>query len=185
MHRLHRHARDNPVLQIAVPSHGSNFMHPPTRSSTGNAERNCSTLTRVELHASLWVLCRAHPGPTLQYPHTGRTSCILLGRAALHHQVVDCSTLTRVELHASTFPPAISCTIGNCSTLTRVELHASLPIPLCPPDQKDCSTLTRVELHASMRLQRPDGAALVIAVPSHGSNFMHRCPPPLRSCRSS
>src|SRR5579871_5352395 len=94
---------------IAVPSHGSNFMHLPAASVNGRIRIilqyphtgrtsciwtawptrcltgwNCSTLTRVELHAS-------HPRPQwratpvlLQYPHTGRTSCIDLAQPIVY-----------------------------------------------------------------------------------------------------
>ncbi len=61
---------------IAVPSIGSNLMHrnwqPPTRHSS----TYCSTLNRVEPHASLTHLALSHGCWTLQYPQSGRTSCI-------------------------------------------------------------------------------------------------------------
>ncbi len=61
---------------IAVPSHGSNFMHPSPPLCRRRCRRNCSTLTRVELHASGYYRVTDKDGNVLQYPHTGRTSCI-------------------------------------------------------------------------------------------------------------
>ncbi len=61
---------------IAVPSHGSNFMHPGRRCVGNSASGHCSTLTRVELHASYRSGDRSPTARRLQYPHTGRTSCI-------------------------------------------------------------------------------------------------------------
>ncbi len=89
----------------------------------------------------------------LQYPHTGRTSCIANR---------DSGTLRRR---------------WNCSTLTRVELHASAgDAPASEHCPHHCSTLTRVELHASCSIGSLSVSQRYIAVPSHGSNFMHPFP---------
>ena len=161
------------VRRIAVPSHGSNFMHRLQIAHHQGRSQHCSTLTRVELHASLTPASFAASVCLLQYPHTGRTSCIVArsarrqvanriavpshGSNFMHpHRyprrrvaATNCSTLTRVELHASSSIESMVRRCVNCSTLTRVELHASACVDSAASLSADCSTLTRVELHAS------------------------------------
>ncbi len=133
----------------------------------------------------------------LQYPHTGRTSCISSastvarnswiiavpshGSNFMHHEEIvrrthytqDCSTLTRVELHASTWRSRSCMRMNNCSTLTRVELHAS-----DKRRRKRAGDAIAVPSHGSNFMHLAHRAHLQfldrrIAVPSHGSNFMH------------
>ncbi len=114
-----------PARSIAVPSHGSNFMHPEYDASSSRRKDYCSTLTRVELHASPGRSLRHLLAGLLQYPHTGRTSCIgpaVPGDANPVRIAVPShgSNFMHPERrHRSVRPPTY------CSTLTRVELHAS------------------------------------------------------------
>src|SRR5579864_5372166 len=64
------------LWQIAVPSIGSNLMHRSWHPRCRSLPRNCSTLNRVEPHASCGCKVAARPPLSLQYPESGRTSCI-------------------------------------------------------------------------------------------------------------
>ncbi len=159
----------------------------------------CSTLTRVELHASFPTVVPTTMPTQLQYPHTGRTSCIrLLPR---HRQRRQCIA---VPSHGSNFMHlpdiherraaeggiAVPSHGSNFMHLNRsrrcLRRGFQIAVPShgsnfmhreYPPDQSHqtqyCSTLTRVELHASAGSTGQHAGAGKIAVPSHGSNFMH------------
>ncbi len=184
---------------IAVPSIGSNLMHPFSVSPSSLSSSDCSTLNRVEPHAS-----PPRPGSPglrlkLQYPQSGRTSCIFRFFAIRLEAFLYCSTLNRVEPHASLMRRINSVVkfilqypqSGRTSCI-KVLLRAKMPM------KWNCSTLNRVEPHASevqqvqaffvLLLQYPQSGrtsciiskqqaqftrVVSIAVPSIGSNLMH------------
>ncbi len=103
LHESHLTARNHRQLrQIAVPSHGSNFMHLSLPIGSDSIIHDIA----VPSHGSNFM----HPPGllrwparlrALQYPHTGRTSCIPRTSSSVKAGPSYCSTLTRVELHAS------------------------------------------------------------------------------------
>src|SRR6266571_4407593 len=85
----------------------------------------CSTLSRVEPHATSYA---AGPGSVafiLQYPKPGRTSCNICGANRIRECQEPCSTLSRVEPHATSLEQDGHNAHFSCSTLSRVEPHAT------------------------------------------------------------
>ncbi len=137
---------------IAVPSHGSNFMH-----LTFFARLPLEQRIAVPSHGSNFMHLPSLPvrrciDSLLQYPHTGRTSCIRqpatvgLSDGAIAvpshgsnfmHLVVHDAQFQHADLLQYPHTGRTSCIpatcrrrnglLANCSTLTRVELHASRP----------------------------------------------------------
>src|SRR6266851_3347697 len=66
------------VLHLAVPSFGSNPMHHNLQKLVLCATLTCSTLIRVEPYASRSMPSSPLSTSSLQYPHSGRTLCILV-----------------------------------------------------------------------------------------------------------
>src|SRR6266446_6021000 len=87
--------------QLAVPSDGSNLMQRDEHQRIANAFSACSTLRRVEPHATAVSRFAASRSHALQYPQTGRTSCNQTLLSLANFTSSSCSTLRRVEPHAT------------------------------------------------------------------------------------
>ncbi len=86
---------------LAVPSDGSNLRQLTTTAWYHIACTSCSTLRRVEPHATSCYSPTIRLLSVLQYPQTGRTSCNPRSARYQRSKGRTCSTLRRVEPHAT------------------------------------------------------------------------------------